>query len=47
MIPKEKIFPTLIIVLCVIAGVIFLTKGDMRKGFFWIFVGAANFCATF
>jgi len=43
----EMVFPALIIALCAIAGIIFLAKGNIKKGLFWLFLAGANYCATF
>jgi hypothetical protein len=47
MITKEKIFPLLVIVACVGAGIVYLITGDIRRSLIWFAYALANTCVTF
>jgi hypothetical protein len=47
MITKEKIFPLLVIVACIGAGIVYLITGDIRRCLIWLAYAVANTCVTF
>lgn len=40
------VFPTLIILLSAIAGVVYLCYGDWRRGFYWLLAAGLGGCVT-
>jgi hypothetical protein len=47
MITREKIFPLLVIIACIGAGIVYLFTGDLRRGLLWLAYALANTCVTF
>ena len=45
--PKEKIFPTILIVLDVAAAMGYIPTGEWRKIIYWIAAGLLTYCVTF
>ena len=43
---KTKIFPIIIIVLSICAGGVYIFKGDIKHGLFWLFAAGVNVCAN-
>lgn len=44
---NEHIFPTLLIVLDILAGVVYLRHGDVKKFIYWIAAAVLNITVTF
>lgn len=44
---NEHIFPTLLIVLDILAGVVYLCHGDVKKFIYWIAAAVLNITVTF
>lgn len=44
---RELIFPTLIITLQVCASVVWFSRGDVRRGFYWLAASIINISVTF
>ena len=42
-----KIFPTILIVLDVAAGIVYATKGDIRHTIYWIAAATPTACVTY
>ncbi len=42
-----KVFPTVIIVLMVIASVIYFYSGQVKQGVFWLALATANYCVVY
>lgn len=44
---KEKIFPLILILIDIIAGAVYYSKGDWKKGTYWIAAAVLSYCVTF
>jgi hypothetical protein len=44
---NEKVFPTILIVLSIGAGIVYLTKGDVRHAGYWFSAAALNAFVTY
>ena len=42
-----RIFPIILIILDFLAGVVYLSYGDLRHFFYWIFAAVLTICVTF
>jgi hypothetical protein len=43
----EKVFPTVLIVLDVLASVVYVCNGDLRHAIYWLSAGVLTACVTF
>jgi len=43
----EKIFPILLIIIDIIAGIVYLSNGDIPKGGYWLCAAGITFCTLF
>ena len=43
----EQIFPLILILLSLAAGIVYLVRGDMRRGIYWLAGATLNFVVTF
>lgn len=44
--PKEKIFPTILMVLDFLAAIPYIAKGDLRMSVYWIAAGVLTLSVT-
>jgi hypothetical protein len=44
---KEKIFPLILIIINLVAGTIYFSKGDWKRGCYWLFAAGLNYCVSF
>jgi hypothetical protein len=44
---NAKIFPTILIILSIAAGVVYAAKGDVRHAVYWFAAAALNISVTF
>lgn len=44
---KEKIFPLILIILDVLAGLVYATQGEWKKTIYWIAAAVLNITVTF
>jgi len=44
---NEKIFPTVLIVIDVLASMVYVSKGDWRKTLYWIAAAVLTFVITY
>lgn len=42
-----KLFPTILIALMAVSGIICFIEGDVRKGLYWIFAACLNATVTY
>jgi len=47
MIPREKIFPTVLMIIDVCAAISYVPTGDWRKIFYWLFAAGLTYMVTF
>ncbi len=43
----EKVFPTVLIVLDVLASIVYVSHGDVRHAIYWLSAGVLTACVTF
>lgn len=44
---NPKIFPTVLMILDLLASIVWYCNGDWRKGTYWICAGILTYCVTF
>lgn len=43
----EKIFPVILMILDILAGIVYFYNGDLKQGFYWLFAFGLTYTVTF
>ena len=43
----EKIFPIILMILDILAGIVYFCNGDIKKGLYWLFAFGLTYTVTF